>query len=63
MSVLAEVTLPNGEPIDIWDLHVGAQMRLLGKRITLQKVGAVKGEHTKVGYFLQGRSKVALKAN
>jgi len=26
-------------PIEPWDLHVGAQLRLLGRKVTLHKVG------------------------
>jgi hypothetical protein len=38
-AVVTEATLDRTQqPLDIWDLHVGAKLNLLGRHVTLQKV-------------------------
>ncbi len=40
LAVTASVLAPSGQPMDHYDLHVGAELRILGRKVTLKKVGA-----------------------
>lgn len=41
MSIALQVAKGNGQAIDEYDLHVGAELRIAGRKVTIRKVGLI----------------------